>query len=86
MLEKQEIDQKLDGGLRRLLRMKEADILNIMKIREAAITQQLDNLKSRLQDVLPPAASKDDQSGGAPRSGVVTSNHYTSPPTWIPDH
>lgn len=60
MPDQSEIDQKLDGGLRRLLRMKEEDILKAVEAREALITKRLEDIK-RLQDILPPRPSEDDR-------------------------
>lgn len=60
MPEQNDFKHKLDGGLRRLLRMKEADILKMAEQRRGAIDRQLQEIE-RLSGILPGSASKEDQ-------------------------
>lgn len=60
MPEKNDFEHKLDGGLRRLLRMQEADILTMAEEHRLAIDRQLQAVE-RLSGILPGSASKEDQ-------------------------
>ncbi len=64
MPEENEVLRKLDGGLRRLLRMTEEDIVKAVESMEESVATKLEEIR-RMEDALPPLAT--DEERGAVR-------------------
>lgn len=60
MPEEDQVLRKLDGGLRRLLRMREEEIVEAVASMEERIARRLEEIR-RLEETLPPLAAEEER-------------------------